>query len=50
METRGRGCDPEVGKFHQTLLRREDIRTLDIAMNDTLLVKVEETMEHLGHV
>lgn len=40
----------EVRKLHTSVLVREDICTFDITMYDTLLVKVNETFQHLRYI
>jgi hypothetical protein len=37
----------EIRQLYHTLFRREDIRTLDIAMNDTLFMQVDEPLQDL---
>lgn len=42
--------DTKVGQLNTTVLVRENIGTLDVAMYDTLIVEVDETFENLGDV
>jgi len=44
------GGDAEVGELDQALLGGEDVGAFDVAVDDTLLVEVEEAVQDLGHV
>lgn len=43
-------CNTKIGKLDETFLGSENVGAFDISMDDTLLVEVEEPVEHLGHV
>src|SRR5687768_13454809 len=40
-------CHTEIRQLNRSILRRKDIRALDIAMDDTLRVKIMESPQHL---
>lgn len=40
----------EVGQLYQPLLGCQDVGALDVAVDDTLLVQVQQAVEDLGHV
>jgi hypothetical protein len=40
----------KIGKLDFSILSREDIRSFDISMDNTLVVQILEALEHLGHV
>lgn len=42
--------DSEVCKLHKALLCCENIGPLDVAMYNTLLMEIKQSMEYLGHV
>jgi hypothetical protein len=42
--------DTKVSQFDESLLCCQDVGTLDVPVDDTLLVQVEEPMKCLGHV
>lgn len=44
------GCDSKVGEFDDALLGGKDVSTLDVPMDDTLVVQVDESIEDLGDI
>jgi hypothetical protein len=44
------GGDAKVGQLDESFLCCEDVGTLDVSMNNTLLVEVEQAVQDLGHV
>ena len=46
----GATCNTKIRKFDATILVGQNIRTLDIPVNDTLVVEVHETFENLRDV
>ena len=43
-------CNAKVCKLHSAVLGREDIRSLDVAMDDTLIMEVDESFQDLRDV
>lgn len=46
----GRTSDSKVGKLYTPILVGQDIGTFDVAVNDTLIMQVDEPFQHLGDV
>lgn len=43
-------CYTEVGKFNGSILVREDVGALDISMDDTLVVEIDQSLEYLRYI
>lgn len=46
----GATCNTKIRKFDATILVGQNIRTLDIPVNDTLVVEVSKTLKYLANV
>lgn len=43
-------CDTKIGKFNKAFLSRQNVRTFDVTVYDTLLMEIKKSMQYLGHV
>ena len=47
---RSLACYTKVGKLHRPVLISENICSFDIAMYDTLIMQIDQTLQHLRYV